>query len=314
MTMTTLKRYRADAFRQFQMAAIKLRGGEMQVDILQAARNRTGGDFVNWLEGTIRQCAGNDDIIIGSDEPPVPVEPLKYSAADFRQPPEHTSDQMWEAWKVITPGIACSASVWAYIVARMIAAEKIEPYYLAVGSNGSKTDGRAEIDSALGQTGDKRAKDIDKCVRAFLRRLSGLLERGTRSVYQNCPPARAWWQHYIAMQAVRNIGCEEESAKELLKTPVVWELLSDKMASRLTVIGDRNLRDGIVKFLLDGKNAKFSGDKKTLNHLFSDIGVMAAWRALGYFPPKRVEEILSTEIAPHIPDKSVSAGNSVKSP
>ncbi len=261
--MTAIRRYRADAFRQFQTAAIKNRGGEMQVGILQAARDRSGGDFVQWLENNIRQCAGNEDIVIGDADPPIPAEPEKYSPADFRQPCDYASSQMWEVWKTITPGIACSSAVWAYIVVRLIAAEKIEPRYLISGSNGAQTDGATEIDAALRKTGDGRAAAVDKCVRAFLRRLSGLLERGTRSVYQNCPPARAWWQHYIARQAAENIGGEKETieknAMALLKNPAVWELLSDKMASRLTVIGDRNLRDGIVSFLLD--NSGF-GERK----------------------------------------------------
>lgn len=310
--MTMLKRYRADAFRQFQMAVMKVRGGKMQVELLQAAAERSGNDFVNWLEATMRQCAGNDDIIIGDEEPPVPPQPSKYSAAHFLQPPDHA--KMWESWKSIPPGVACSPATWAYIVGRLVAAGKIEPRYLAVSPNGAETDGGDEIRKALAKTGEEKAKEVDKCVRAFLRRLSGLLERGARSVYQNCPPARAWWQHYIADQVAQKTGKEKKDVMKLLRAPAVWELLSDKMASRLTVIGDRNLRDGIVMFLLDNNGAKFSGSKKTLNRLFADIGVMAAWRALGYFPPKRVEEILTAEIAPHISEDSTSGDDSVKSP
>lgn len=306
---TMIRRYRADAFRQFQREAMRIRGGDMQLEILSAVRDRTGGDFVNWLENQIRQYADGNDIIIGDAEPTVPPEPEKYTTADFLQPPDPTS--MWEAWRSITPGIACSPSVWAYIVTRLIIAGKIEPHYLVAETNGAKPDGRANIDAALRQSDEAvKAQKIDKCVRAFLRRLSGLLERGTRSVYENCPPARAWWQHYIARQAAQNTGCDETQAVTLLKSKGVWGALAEKMASRLTVIGDRNLRDGIVIFLLDENNAPFRKGPK-LAPLFGDIGVMAAWRALGYFRPEQVKDMLAKEIAPRI--LSAPAGDGVKS-
>lgn len=311
--MTTLKRYRADAFRQFQKAMMKVRGGEMQVELLQAAKEQSGNDFANWLEAKMRQCAGSDNIIIGDEEPPLPRAPVKYTAPEFIEPTSVTIRYMCDAWQTLTPGVACRAPVWAYIVVRMIAADMIKPHYLITATNRTKTDGSEEIGAALNTAGDKRAQAIDKCVRAFLRRLSGLLERGARSIYQNCPPARAWWQNHIAMEAVQNAGCEEKPTIKLLKAPLVWELLSDKMASQLTVIADLNLRDGIIMFLQSDSGARFRGDKKTLNSLLRGIGIMSAWRALGIFPPKEVEEILRTEIAPNIPDDSAPAADNVKS-
>ena len=309
--MTKIKRYRADAYRQFQKAALSDRGGEMQLGILDAVRSRKGADFVQWLDDLIRHCAQSSDIIIGDEEPAIPVNPPVYTVGDFLQPPDPAS--MWEAWRSITPGIACSSSVWAYIVARLIGAEKIQPHYLVAESKSAKPNGKAEIDEALRATGDQKKSKVDGRVRAFLRRLSGIYERGARSVYENCPPASAWWQYYIARQAAQNAGCDAAEVITVLKAPGIWSPLVEKMASRLTVIGDINLRDGLVMFLLEGDNAKRYNTKTKLAPLFRSIGIMSAWRAIGYFPPDQVRDIIREIAPPDAPKDSDSGENGVKS-
>ena len=66
------------------------------------------------------------------------------------------------------------------------------------------------------------------------------------------------------------------------------------MATRLTVIGDRNIRDGIVGFLLDQPSKSRFFEKKHLHRLLTEIGVMCSWRALGFFPPAQVKEIVDS--------------------
>ena len=57
------------------------------------------------------------------------------------------------------------------------------------------------IDRALMETGDEQPKMMDRTVRAVLRRLGGLPEvRGARSVFVNCPFARAWWREHLVKQ------------------------------------------------------------------------------------------------------------------
>ena len=297
-----IKHFNPVKFLAFQKKAIDKnnRGGEFQTEILNKALLSDGSDFVVWLESCIAENKGEGGAIIGDKEPGYPPQPEKYTAQDFKQPPTIVADSMWESWKEMELGVACSSAVWGYIVSRLIRDGKIEPYFLMVGKNGGQTDGRKEIETALNAVGESRQKEIDGCVRAFLRRLSGIYERGARSVYQNCPPACVWWQYHIAREVAPNTDKNITDVIKLLKTPHIWELLTDKMASRLTVIGDKNIRDGLTSFLMTPpENGKIFVQKKpALNALITRIGIMSAWRALGFFPPDKVREIIIADIMP----------------
>lgn len=292
-----IKHFNAERFRQFQNDAIDKRncGGAVQREILESAKNLAGADFVHWLEQKIGSYEADGPVVVGDAEPELPAE--IFTAQMFKNLPQKTADSAWEIWRDMETDAACSSSVWGYIVSRMILHGKIKPHYCMVGSNGGKSDGLAEIDNALNAKGELRKKQCDACVRAFLRRLSGLYERGARSVYENCPPARSWWQYKIAGQSAENTGIARDDIIELFGD--VWGVLVEKMASRLTVIGDENIRDGLIKFLIGGGGEYRSN--KTLNALIKNIGVMAAWRGLGMFPPEEVSEIIGKEIIPSIP-------------
>ena len=284
-----IKRYHAESFSRFRKIALKDRGGELQREILHKTRNANGKDFCDWLAGKI------DGGIEGEFEPKMPEMPPQITAAEFKDPTGKTSEYMWEAWKDLHPGAACNPAVWGYIVSRLIADGRIEPSYLMMGSNGGQTNGRKEIDTALAATGSDQENKIDFCVRSFFRRLSSLPEeRGARSVYQNCPLSRAWWQHYIAAEVAQSIGRSVADIRALFEERALWELLSSKMATRLTVIGDRNIRDGIVGFLLDQPSKSHFFGKKHLDPLLVEIGVMCSWRALGVFSPAQIKEIVDS--------------------
>ena len=296
----TIKQYSLDGLTAFQRKAISEKGSEFQRSILKNALEMNSDDFVDWLDHEVAENATEKLSFVGEKEMGYGGEPPRYTASEFREPPAATAATMWQAWQNMKPGVACSFAVWGYIVSRMIVANKIEAHYLIVSkSNGTKTDGRKEIDDALRvQDKDTRNKAIDKCVRSFLLRLSGLyVERSARSVYQNCPPAKVWWQHYLTKQIAASTAQENNRVIGLLRKPAVWEVLTEKMASRLTIIGDKNIRDGLVWYLLD--NPIFCR-KESMNALIKAIGIMSAWRALGYFEPARVRDIIAKEIAPQL--------------
>ena len=125
--------------------------------------------------------------------------------------------------------------------------------------------------------------------------------REALSLYNDCPPARAWWQRRIAEQAANNIERESKEILALFQSGPVWETLSEKMASRLTVIGDVKLRDGVIAFLLS------SEERFKKENLLRGIGVMSAWRGLGIFSPQEIKGIIDNEIVSKI--ASVPEGN-----
>ena len=295
--MVDIKRYHGPAFRKFQSAALAEKGGKYQEDILHNAKNMGGAEFVSWMESEIRQHSPDGVIVEGEEELPIPDKPEKFSAQEFKQLPPTTANILWQEWKNVNPGLFCSPSVWGYITSRFLAAERIKPYFLMIGKTSGQSTGEGEIDTALSETPEKRDKAIDGCVRAFLRRLSGIHERGARSLYQDCPIAVTWWQHYMANEIAGDIQGDSGEVFELLRTPSLWADLTEKMASKLTIIGDRKVRGGLVLFLLAEKDAR---KHQHLDKLIKDIGIMSGWRALGFFEPAEMRDIIANEIYPFI--------------
>ncbi len=299
-----IKRYTDEAFRIFQKEAISEKGSDFQELILQNAIDKEGKDFVGWLDNKIQEISKVNDITIDGDEPQLPNIPTRYTASDFKTPTKEAAENIWHTWEKIHPGILSSSTVWGYITSCLIKQEKIKPYYLMMGNNGANSDGKKEIEKALAAKGEARSSAIDACVRSFLRRFSGLqIVRGTRSVYQDCPIAMTWWQYYIANDAAINIGesgvqKDKQQVIDFLRQPSVWVIFSDKMASQLTVIGDRNIRDGLIVYFLNETDE----DNRVMNkdNILKAVGVVCAWRALGALSPKEVSEIIKNDIVPYL--------------
>ena len=95
------------------------------------------------------------------------------------------------------------------------------------------------------------AKRIDACVRTVLRRLGGLPEvRGNRSVYVDCPFARAWWRERIIAQAADG---DEQCARRVRKVVRIhqtyWEKLVDRIVFRNSTFGSTNIRNALLRTL-----------------------------------------------------------------
>ena len=296
----TKKHYNSESLRIFQKNILDKNGGHiLQKDFLERVVSENK-EFVSWLNKKIfENVPEGEDFIIGDGEPAMPNSPPQYTAQEYKNPPLVTSRSMWEAWHDMDIGSASNPCVWGYIVSKIIESGKIKPHCL-MAENGD-SDGRKEIDSALKEKNDsKRIKMMDNCVRSFLRRFCGVIERGARSLYVDCPPARVWWQHHMAEQIAKNTGGNGEEIVELLRRQPVWAKLCEKMASRLTVIGDVNIRDGLIDFLMTDEGKVFAKNQDNLEILIKNIGIMCAWRALGYFQAEEVREIILTEIAPNL--------------
>lgn len=319
-----IKRYHAESFSAFRRQAIASPGSPLQIEILETMREISREEFIGWLSGKIKESGVEiEHAIEGDIEPEMPAKQL--SARIFIGPPDDNAnrkynprEEMWSKWQNLPIKDACSPAVWGYIVSRMIENKIIpKPYNLMANAKDAKSDGLAEIDAALRAARKQKSKDkdgesddkankVDSCVRAVLRRLCGLPEeRATRSIYQDCPPARAWWQRYISEQVAVTLGKATEAVQSVLINPTVWGILTEAMASRLTVIGDRNIRDGIMLFLLEEKekweqansgggekNPQFHQQKNLHSLVRRKIGVMCSWRALGFFEPPKIKEIV----------------------
>ena len=165
---------------------LRTKGGPLQRDFLEAVRNSQ--TFIDYIRSAISTA--------GSYELPLSTDPM--TEDEFKAPPADTETRLYESWSELTPRIACRSTFWANFTCRHIEAQKINAVYLA--ANGGNMSGGAErIDRALMETGDRAVEDAwTATVRTVLRRLGGIPEvRGNRSVYVDCPFARAWWRERL---------------------------------------------------------------------------------------------------------------------
>ena len=117
----------------------------------------------------------------------------------YMDPPQDIEEGLYRAWHMLTPRLACRPTFWAAVTMQHIEASRIRSSYLAANGGPTKT-GAQRIDLALS---NQDPKLVDGCVRTVIRRMSGLPEdRGNRSVYVNCPLARAWWRERMVARVL----------------------------------------------------------------------------------------------------------------
>ena len=259
-----------------------LRGGDAQRDFLTKARDNDW-DFCK----VIRKWG-----LQGRDEPPVPNG--QWSEKEFVDPPSCTESIIVDTWKNLTPAEASREETWFSINLTMIEKGVIKSSYLA-GESSRDTTGRDFISDALrGNDSDK----VDRCVRRILRRLGGVMERGRRTVYLDCPLARAWWRHRYACETNESFEHNVGDLSDLLRKKPIWNEMIPAMTSYLTLIGDSNIRPSLISFL--ERNLSEASEKKEfkIKDLILQIGRRSEIQALGSLPPQQVFEIIRNDIFP----------------
>ncbi|MCY3838832.1 MAG: hypothetical protein OXH09_09360 [Gammaproteobacteria bacterium] len=189
-------------------------------------------------------------VAVQTGEPCVPLAE-QMSEPEFVNPPsEPTERHIFDAWIDLSPRIACRSGFWGCVTLRHIEAGRIESSFLAADAGGSPA-GIQRIDSALRATGEQAASKLDGCVRTVLRRLGGLPERGNRSVFVDCPLARAWWRERL----VREVAADDEALARRVRSVVhpesqqYWEDLVTFVVSRNSVFGSTAVRNILIRTL-----------------------------------------------------------------
>ena len=219
MSLTHYKRFSDVDYTKFRRVMLRKKGGERQKEFLESVRNSK--DFVSYIRQGVPST--------GSQEMPISSDSI--TEDEFKNPPPDTEIRLYKLWSGLTPWIACKFSFWAHLTCRYIEDGKIKSAYLAASSD--RKCGLERIDRALdGVTKkDKNVEmEIDKCVRTVLRQLGGLPEaRGKRTVYVNCPFARAWWRESMVRQVSQG---DKDIATQVRKVVRVPELLGEIHRSR----------------------------------------------------------------------------------
>ena len=217
---------------------LRIKGGPLQRDFLEAVRNNQ--NFLEYIRSEIPTE--------GSYELPLSPDPM--TEAEFKAPPSDTETKLYESWSELTPRIACRSTFWANLTCRHIEAQKIDSVYLA--SNGGNLSGGAQrIDRALMDSGDEQPKLMDGTVRTILRRIGGIPEvRGNRSVYVDCPFARAWWRERLVEQTAQGDTSLAAQVRKVIRIhQTYWEKLIDRIVSRNSTFGSLGVRNAFLQAL-----------------------------------------------------------------
>ena len=296
------KRYFPEDLRR--IAKVAMEDTDFHREILTEAIS--GGNFVEWFDGKVASLAEKSvtEIVDNGDEPPLPDSP--FTEKEFHDPPRLEMQRIRHIWGDLKPIDACNPSTWTYINVQMIAQGIVQPWFFAKGKGNDKS-GKRRIEMALRDNDRGSLRDVG---RQIVRFLTGYLQgRGPRTLYEDAPLSRTWWTCYLAEQISCDLDRDIDDTLTILKENAFWREFSNKIVADLTVIGDKNIRTGIVEFMIKEKQDTPHGNwRNFLRPFFRNIGEMTAWRALGYFPPQGVADILKAEIAPLVTEDS-SNGN-----
>ncbi len=227
-------------YTKYRRGLLRRKGGSRQVEFLKKIQKREM--FIEELDG-IKS--------VGFAE--IKLIPTPLTEAEYKDPPVDTEEALYAAWPSLVPSMACRSTFWARLTLEHIRHGRIQHIYLA--ANGGSLPGGAErVDQALQahSKGTKQADHlVDSCVRTILRRLGGLPEvRGPRSVYVDCPFARAWWRERMVTEAANDNEEYKHCARAVLRVnQTYWEKFIDRVVSRNSTFGSANVRSSFIRVL-----------------------------------------------------------------
>lgn len=225
------------AYTRRRLDLLRTKGSDQQREFLRQVRD--SADFLEVFAGVPMR---------GSTS--AALSPYPMTESEYKDPPSDTEEDLYASWAELTPAVACRCAFWAKVTLDHIREGRIQSVYLA--ANGGSLPGGAErIDAVLQDTTAEASKRIDSCVRTVLRRLGGLPEvRGNRSVYVDCPFARAWWRERIVVQAAKG---DDQSARQVRRVVRIhqtyWEKLVDRIVFRNSTFGSTNIRNALLRAL-----------------------------------------------------------------
>ena len=151
-----------------------------------------------------------------------------------------------------------------------------------------------------GQNG-RGAKLVDACVRTILRRMGGIPEaRGKRTVYVDCPFARAWWREWIVGEVAYGDADIARLIGNVLRiSQTYWEKIVDRIVSRNSTFGAVEVRRAFLLTLaLEVESARENVQVPLLEkpkHLIRVCRRVAAhqgMRELSLLSPPALEELM----------------------
>ena len=263
---------------------LRKKGSEAQRDFLEALKGRSA--FSSLIRGSVEITDGDDP----------PILETQLTESEFVKPPASTEQHLYRTWHDVTPAQASRTTFWGHVMLQNIEAGRIEPCFL-ISSGTPSAGAMARICDALESRNEKQ---IDDLVRRCLRQFSGLPERGSRSVYVNCPLAKAWWRCYLTHEIC---DCSQASFKDihrvLRRSQEYWERLIVLVVSRNSIVGDSKIRSALIWALSELDENKAPDDVfivKGLERIGRAIGIRLAWQELGVLTVPQIKDVIHKEI------------------
>lgn len=274
------KEFEDASYTMLRQNLLRSKGSTTQRKFLSTLRS--SNEFSEWIRHQVKIEQG--------ESLPMLEEPLTES--EFKEPPKSTEKRIFDTWKSISLAEACRVTFWGFVTLRHIEENRIKSYHLAA-NGGALTGGLERIDRTLKEGNEK---EVDGVVRMALRRMGGLPERGKRSVYENCPFARAWWRGYLAHEICEQTGAELKNiVKVLTVSQTYWVRLINLVVSKNSVLGDAKVRTALIWALSDfinDEDKKFLFYDKVLGRIERLIGIRSAWQELGVFSIEELKKIM----------------------
>lgn len=182
---------------------------------------------------------------------------------------------------------------WVSVTIQSIQNNIIKPYYLAYVENNK--NGKNNIIEALRLSEQGNDKQLFNICRAILRHMFGAIqERGKKGIYQDIPFAIAWWKIYLAKEISKKAKIDEKTIYEYFNTnPTNYNELIMRMSSKLTVIADNNIRDGLFQYIIE----KELTNTKDFKEIIKIIGIESSWRAMGSLGIEDNKKIIESLVA-----------------
>ena len=262
------------------------KGSEHQKEFLTAVRDSSL--FVRYVAREIPVPENRTVPIFGED----------FTEESYKDPPSDVEEELYQTWSELTPRIACRPTLWAAVTIHHIQHGRMQSSFLA--GNGAGGTGAQRIDLALAKN---EPKHIDDCVRTIIRNLSGLPgDRGNRSVYVDCPFARAWWRQRLITRVLgHGHSVPRSSVGYVVRlNKGYWERLTTLIVSRNSVFGSFVVQDALIASLATFLDNEPTSPLRTQQHLgaaLRRISAVTAGRELGVLDFDELMELTGNLLA-----------------
>ena len=238
-------------YTSFRRKLLRKKGSRSQVELLRAVRAGNSA-FLDHMSHI-----GRDGDVLP------PALTARLTEFEFRTPPADTELAVYRVLADLPPATACRSAFWASYTCDAIERDEIQTVYLAA-NGGNPVGGAARLDRVLRThaDGNPEATDredgnkdepsqngrgatlVDSCVRTVLRRMGGIPEvRGKRTVYVDCPFARAWWRSWIVEEVADGDSDIARLIGNVLRiSQTYWEKIVDRVVSRNSTFGAAEVR------------------------------------------------------------------------